>query len=56
MQISVINGQNHKASSYTMGRILAEKLTDEGRISEFFLPRDLHHFCLGCYACIEGRK
>ena len=23
-------------------------------IQEFFLPRDLEHFCLGCYKCIEN--
>lgn len=24
-------------------------------MKEFFLPKDLNHFCLGCYSCIEGR-
>lgn len=36
-----------------MGRILADKLAEEEDIIEFFLPRDLNHFCLGCYSCIE---
>lgn len=35
-----------------MGRILSEKLASEQEITEFFLPRDLSHFCLGCYACL----
>ncbi len=56
MNITIINGQNRKGSSYTMGRMLAEKLTDDGSITEFFLPRDLNHYCLGCYACIEDEK
>ncbi len=56
MKITTINGQNHKGSSYTLGRILAKKLTDEDSITEFFLPRDLNHFCLGCYACIEDER
>lgn len=53
MKVTLINGQNHKGSTYNIGRILAEKLTDEASITEFFLPRDLNHFCLGCYQCIE---
>ena len=53
MKITVINGQNHKGSTYHMGRILAEQLAKKEDITEFFLPGDLHHFCLGCYSCIE---
>lgn len=53
MQILLIHGQNHKGTTYHMGRILAEKLTDAENITEFFLPRDLNHFCLGCYSCVE---
>ena len=36
-----------------MGRMLADKLTEEKDIAEFFLPRALPHFCVGCYSCIE---
>lgn len=54
MKIAIIHGQNHKGSSYHIGRMLAGKLADENEISEFFLPKDLEHFCLGCYRCIEG--
>ena len=53
MKIVMIHGQNHKGSTYHMGRILAEKLADETNITEFFLPRDMPHFCVGCYSCIE---
>ncbi len=28
-------------------------LASEQEITEFFLPRDLEHHCLGCYACLE---
>ena len=52
MKITIIHGQNHKGSSYHIGRILAEKLAAEQEITEFFLPKDLNHFCLGCYSCI----
>lgn len=33
--------------------MLAEKISGENEITEFFLPKDLNHFCLGCYSCIE---
>lgn len=54
MKIVLIHGQNHKGSSYHIGRMIAEKIDREKEITEFFLPKDLHHFCLGCYQCIEG--
>ncbi|MDD6042749.1 MAG: NAD(P)H-dependent oxidoreductase [Eubacteriaceae bacterium] len=56
MKTVIINGQNHKGSSYNIGNILAHKLADDSEITEFFLPRDLNHFCLGCYACMEDLK
>lgn len=53
MKIVLIHGQNHKGSSYRIGRMIADKIENEKEIAEFFLPRDLNHFCLGCYKCIE---
>ena len=53
MKIALIHGQNHKGSSYHIGRLLADKLGTGNQITEFFLPRDLEHFCIGCYRCIE---
>ena len=53
MKIVLIHGQNHKGSTYHIGRMVAEKICPEGTIAEFFLPRDLNHFCTGCYACID---
>ncbi len=54
MKVVVINGQNHKGSTYHIGKLLADNLTDQDSITEFFLPRDLNHFCLGCYSCMKG--
>ena len=54
MKIVLIHGQNHKGSSYNIGRLVAEKISAEKEITEFFLPRDLNRFCTGCYKCIEG--
>lgn len=53
MRVLLIHGQNHKGTTYHMGRSLAEKLTAPEDITEFFLPRDLEHFCLGCYSCLD---
>ncbi|MDO5573926.1 MAG: NAD(P)H-dependent oxidoreductase [bacterium] len=53
MKIVVINGQNHKGSTYHIGKLLTESISGEHEVQEFFLPRDLNHFCLGCYTCIE---
>lgn len=53
MKVVTINGQTHKGSSYAMGRMFAEQLATSDQITEFFLPKDMPHFCVGCYKCIE---
>lgn len=53
MKIVTLNGQNHKGSTYHIGRMIADKIDGENEITEFFFPRDLNHFCVGCYKCIE---
>lgn len=51
MRIVLINGQNHKGSTYHVGRMLADKLASEDNIREIFLPRDFSDFCCGCTRC-----
>lgn len=53
MKTVIINGQNHKGSTYNIGISLARRLADDDEITEFFLPKDLNHFCLGCYTCLK---
>ena len=53
MKIVMLNGQNHKGSTYHVGRSIVDKIEGENEVTEFFFPRDLEHFCLGCYKCIE---
>jgi len=53
MKIAVVNGQNHKGSTYHIGKLLIDRIACEKEVSEFFLPKDLNHFCAGCYTCIE---
>ena len=38
MKTVIINGQNHKGSTYHIGKLLADKIG--GEVTEFFLPRD----------------
>lgn len=52
MRIVLLHGQNHKGSTYHIGRMLADCITCKKDIMEFFLPRDLNHFCAGCYSCV----
>jgi len=49
MKIVLIHGQNHKGSTYNIGRLLADKIGKD--ITEFFLPRDFGEFCIGCTKC-----
>ena len=56
MRIVMLNGQNHKGSTYHIGRMIADKIPGNNEIREFFFPRDLNHFCMGCYKCIEDEK
>ena len=49
MKTVIINGQNHKGSTYHIAHELAEKIG--GEITEFFLPKDFGEFCVGCTNC-----
>lgn len=53
MKIVMLNGQNHRGSSYHIGRAVIDRIEGEKEVTEFFFPKDLDHFCLGCYRCIE---
>ena len=55
MKIVMIHGQNHKGSTWNIANLLLQKLPGEKEVKEYFLPRDLNHFCSGCYACLEAR-
>lgn len=56
MRIVVIHGQNHKGSTWNAANLLLQGISCEKEVREFFLPRDLNHFCTGCYCCLEGRE
>lgn len=54
MKIVIINGTNHKGSTYHITHQLVDKL--DGEVKEFFLPRDFDEFCLGCTNCFIKDK
>lgn len=53
MKIVMLNGQNHKGSTYHVGRRIIDKIRGEKEVTAFFFPKDLNHYCIGCYKCIE---
>ncbi len=57
MRAVIISGTAHKGSTYTIARMLAEKITSPEQISEVFLPRDFGEFCCGCTNCfVKGEQ
>lgn len=52
MNILLINGINHKGSTYHICKMLADKIANStDNINEVFLPRDMNSFCTGCATC-----
>ena len=56
MKVLIISGTDHKGSTYSIGRIVAEKITSSENISEVFLPRDFDEFCCGCTNCFTKNE
>lgn len=54
MKIVMIHGQNHHGSTWSIGHCLVDHIKTEKEVQEFYLPRDLPHFCLGCYRCLNN--
>ena len=51
MKITVINGTEVKGCTYSIKELLLGELRDGNEVTEFYLPKDLPHFCCGCKAC-----
>lgn len=55
MRITVIHGQMHKGSTYEISKQVVDTLATEiTHVSEFFLPKDMPHACVGCYNCFQN--
>ncbi|WRS27169.1 flavodoxin family protein [Oscillospiraceae bacterium MB08-C2-2] len=51
MKITVINGTEVKGCTYQIKEAFLESLRAENEIKEFYLPKDMPHFCTGCKNC-----
>ena len=53
MKITVVNGSMRHGSTWNcMNAVVAElKKLGDAQVTEFFLPRDMPHFCAGCFSC-----
>lgn len=54
MNILMINGTMRKSTTYTIGKMVIDKVKkEEDRVTEIFLPKDMPEFCRGCGICIK---
>jgi multimeric flavodoxin WrbA len=52
MNITVIYGNERKGSTYNIVQLFLSRLrAGGGKLTEFTLPRDMPHFCVGCSSC-----
>ena len=51
VKIVVINGTEHKGCTYQIKEAFLSVLRAGNEIIEFYLPKDLPHFCTGCKTC-----
>jgi len=51
LNIVVINGTEVKGCTYHIKEFFLSELKDNNKIEEFYLPRDMPHFCKGCKVC-----
>jgi len=55
MNILIINGENHKGSTYHIARQVADKIAAAyagTETDEIWLPEELPEFCCGCARCV----
>lgn len=51
MNIAVIYGSERKESTYHITRLFLEEFMPDACVTEFFLPKAMPKFCLGCGNC-----
>ena len=52
MKTVAIYGIEHKGSTYNIVQMFMNKLNiSKDNLTEFFLPKDMPHFCIGCNNC-----
>ncbi len=59
MKVFTIYGNTRQGSTYHAAQLVMDGLKKHGEVicREFFLPRDLPHFCHGCFSCfLKGEQ
>ncbi len=59
MKITVVNGNTRHGSTWHCMDIIRQALSHSGHleVTEFSLPRDMPHFCRGCFSCfVNGEQ
>ncbi len=51
MKILVINGTEQTGCTFHLKECFLQPLCEGNEITEFYLPKDLPHFCTGCKTC-----
>jgi len=51
MKVTVINGTEVKGCTYHIKEAFLNPIREKHEITEFYLPKDLPHFCIGCKVC-----
>ncbi len=54
MKITVVNGNSRHGSTWHCMDLVRQELAKYGEVqtAEFFLPKDMPHFCNGCFSCL----
>lgn len=58
MKVVIFHGSPRKGNTYTAAKILMDAMSQCGEVSytEFFLPKDVPEFCLGCQMCLGNPR
>ena len=56
MKITVVNGNTRHGSTWHCMDLIRQEIekTEKTSVTEFFLPTDMPHFCLGCFSCFSN--
>lgn len=56
MKITCIysTARKEKSTTYNVTQKFLRNLSEGDKVHEFFLPKDMPHFCGGCFSCLSG--
>jgi len=58
MKVVVFNGSPRKGNTYVVTKIFLDELASCGQLElrEFYFPKDMPEFCVGCQQCLGGPR